>query len=153
MRIRALDRWSAVSLATTAPRPVQGEPNLLLSGRAVLSLRDIARLLEIAIVDLVEAGRGKMEADQLDFGGEAPGDLGAQVARAIDPVALALLPEAEGLHPDDPGHCGEALLGAGAAHLDVDDVTAAKHAPGQFGHSAGEHDAAAIEEGDPVAHA
>src|SRR5258708_22161149 len=71
MRMRALDRWSAVSLATTAPSPVQGEPNLpprqLLSG--------IARLLEIAGVDLVEARRGKADADQLDLRGEAPGDL------------------------------------------------------------------------------
>src|SRR5258708_19370170 len=103
MRIRALDRWSAVSLATTAPSPVQGEPNRpprqLLSG--------IARLLEIAGVDLVEARRGKVDADQLDLRGEAPGDLGAQIALAIDPVALAVLAGAEELHPDDPGHSAE----------------------------------------------
>src|SRR5436305_9462793 len=67
MRIRALDRWSAVSLATTAPSPVHGDP-VLPPGRGLL--RSIARLLEIAGVDLVEAGRGKVEADQLDLGGE-----------------------------------------------------------------------------------
>src|SRR5439155_13186317 len=85
MRIRALDRWSAVSLATTAASPVQGDP-ILPRGRGLL--RSIARLLEIAGVDLVEAGRGKMEADQLDLGGKVPRDPGPQIARAIDPVAL-----------------------------------------------------------------
>src|SRR6266567_58895 len=94
MRIRALDRWSAVSLATTAPSPVQGEP--LRPPRQLLS--GIARLLEIAGVDLVEARRGKVDADQLDLRGEAPGDLGPQIALAIDPVALAVRPLAERLH-------------------------------------------------------
>src|SRR5579863_557083 len=98
MRIRALDRWSAVSLATTAPSPVQGDPRRAPPGRL---LRDIARLLEIAGVDLVEARRGKVEAEEIDLGGEAARDLGAQIALAIDPVALAVRPVAERLHPHD----------------------------------------------------
>src|SRR5665213_756379 len=88
MYIRALDRWSAVSLATTAPSPVQGEPRRVL-------VRGIARLLEVAVVDLVEAWRGKADAGQLGRLGEAAGDLGPQIALAVDAVKV----EAEGLHP------------------------------------------------------
>ena len=102
MRILALDRWSAVSLATTAPSPVQGEPS-----RPPPLLRSIARLLEIAGVDLVEARRGKVDADQLGFRGEQTGDLGPHVALAGDPVALAVGCRVESLHLHDPGERGE----------------------------------------------
>src|SRR5712675_195378 len=71
---------------TTMRTPVQGEPRrdpvaLLLSGKA--------GLLEIAVVDLGEARRGEMDADQLDLRREAARNIGAQIALAIDPVALA----------------------------------------------------------------
>src|SRR5216683_1221554 len=148
MRIRALDRWSAVSLATTAPSPVQGDP-IRRPGRGLL--RSITRLLEIAGVHLVEARRGKVEADQLDLGGEVARDPGAQIARAIDPVALGVRPVAERLNPHDPRNCREALGDAGAAGLDIDDIAAAEHPPGQLGDRAGEDDTAAIEQRDPGA--
>src|SRR5258708_31880200 len=145
MRIRALDRWSAVSLATTAPSPVQGDPSLLPVGRPPRQLLSgIARLLEIAGVDLVEARRGKVDADQLDLRGEAPGDLRAHIALAIDPVALAVLAGAEELHPDDPGHCREPLGDAGSARLDSDDMAAAEDAPGQLGDGPGQHHPPAV---------
>src|SRR5216683_1983486 len=105
MRMRALDRWSAVSLAMTAPSPVHGEPRRRpLGAPPGCLLGSIARLLEIAVVDFVEAGRGEVDAEQLDLLGERPGDVGAQVALAIDPVALATLPRIERLHPHHPGH-------------------------------------------------
>src|SRR5205823_3662910 len=59
--IRAPPRWSAVSLATTVPSPVQGEPCRRASARL---LSGMAGLLEIAVVDLGEAWRGEMDADQ-----------------------------------------------------------------------------------------
>src|SRR5579863_5678690 len=147
MRMRTLDRWSAVSLAMTAPSPVHGEPLRPPSGRL---LGGMARLVEIAVVDLVEARRGKVDAEQLDLGGEMPGDLGAQIALAIDPVALVVRPGAERLHPHHPGHRGKAVgnapgICAGSfrgARLDIDDMAAAEHAPGQLGDGAGEGDAA-----------
>src|SRR5260221_1315379 len=140
MRIRALDKWSAVSLATTAPSPVHGEPSLLPLGRPPRQLLSgIARLLEIAGIDLVEARRGKVDADQIDLGGEVSRDLGAQIALAIDPVALTALAGAEQLDPHDARQCGEPLLDAGPAHLDIDDVAAAEQPSGQLGHLTGEH--------------
>src|SRR6266568_1513439 len=149
MRILALDKWSAVSLPISAPSPVHGDP----SRPPPLLRRSITRLLEIAGVDLVEARRGKVEADQFGVGGEAPRDLGAQVARAIDSKALALLPGAERLHPHDARYCGKTLADAGPARLDIDDIAAAKHAAGELGDRAGQHDTAAVEQRDPVAHA
>src|SRR5439155_25437717 len=98
--MRALDRWSAVSLATTAPSPVHGEPARRPSGRLASA---IARLLEIAGIDLVEARRGKVDADQLGVRSEQAGDLGAQIALTIDPVAPRVGRGAERLHPHDPG--------------------------------------------------
>src|SRR5580658_11198028 len=82
MRIRALDRWSAVSLATTVPSPVHGEPPRPLVDR-------IARLREIACIDLVEARRGEVDADEIELGRQAARDLGAQIALAIEPMAVA----------------------------------------------------------------
>src|SRR5690349_9329176 len=78
--IRMPPRWSAVSLATTAPSPVHGEPSRRPLRPRLLS--GIARLLEIAGIDFVEARRGKVDADQFDLGGEPPRDLGAQIALA-----------------------------------------------------------------------
>src|SRR6266852_8860145 len=64
MRIRALDRWSAVSLAITAPSPVHGEPRRRpLGAPPGRLLGSMARLLEIAVVDFVEAGRGEVDAE------------------------------------------------------------------------------------------
>src|ERR1043166_9486670 len=76
----------ARSFATTVPTPVHGDPRrdpvaLLLSGKA--------GLIEIAVVDLVEARRGEMDADELDFRRQTACDVGAQIALAIDAVALA----------------------------------------------------------------
>src|SRR5574338_1094864 len=53
-RMRALVRWSAASLATTAQRPLQGEPS-----------RRMAGLLEIACVDRFQAGLADAEAEQV----------------------------------------------------------------------------------------
>src|SRR5579872_4558599 len=141
IRIRTLARWSAVSLAMTTPRPVQGEPRRSLSG--------IARLLEIAVVDLVETWRGKPDAEQLDLGGKAAGDLGAQIALAVGAVEV----RAERLHPDYARHGAQPGGHIVAPRLDVDDIAAAEHPPGQFGHRAGECDAAAVEQRHPVANA
>src|SRR5688572_10625555 len=102
--IRTPPRWSAVSLATTAPSPVHGEP----SRRPLGLLPSIASLLEIAGVDLGEARRGKADAGQLRLGRDVPRDLGAQIALAIDTVEVG----AETLHPDDPGHGGQAVAHA-----------------------------------------
>src|SRR5437016_5903698 len=154
--MRIPPRWSAVSLAITVPSPVHGEPSRRPPDRASSPRRllsSIARLLEIPGVDLGEAWRGELDADKLDLGGEAPRDLGAQIAPAIDPVALAVLPEAERLHPHDPRYRAEAVADIGSAHLDIDDMAAAQHPPGQLGDRAGEDDAATVEQRDPVAHA
>src|SRR5258707_14543098 len=124
MRMRALDRWSAVSFATTAQRPVQGEPRRRASGRL---LSGMPGLLEIAGVDFVEARRGEIDADQLDLGGETARDLGSQIARAIDPIPLA----AERLPPHHAGYRGEPPCDARAARLDIDDIAAAEHLPRQ----------------------
>src|SRR5436305_1241413 len=92
--------------AEPGPGRTQSPPRLLSS---------IAGLLEIAGVDLGEAWRGKLDADELDLGGEAPRDLGTQIAPAVDSVALAVLPEAERLHPHDPGYGAEAVADVGSA--------------------------------------
>src|SRR4051794_1255114 len=134
-------KWSAVSLAMTVPRPVQGEPRRPLSG--------IARLLEIAGVDLVEARRGKTNAEQLGLDGKVAGDLGAQVALAVDAIKIG----PERLHPHDSRHRDEAGGDLAATRLDIDDVAAAEDLAGQLGHRTGERDAAAVEQRHPVAHA
>src|SRR5205809_6038730 len=85
IRMRALERWSAVSLAITVPSPVQGEPRRRPAGRL---LSGIARVLEIAIVDFVEARRGETDADELDLRGEASGNFGAQIALAVRPIEV-----------------------------------------------------------------
>src|SRR5439155_1450421 len=127
--IRGPLRWSAVSLATTVPSPVQGEPRRRRPGASPgRLLSGIAGLLEIAGVDLVEARRGETDAGHLDHRGELAGDLGAQVGRGrrlvkdrdarplhqhlgqTEPLAHAL---GEGAHPvaadiaePDPIHRG-----------------------------------------------
>src|SRR5439155_8567737 len=119
--IRAPLRWSAVSLATTVPSPVQGEPRRRPPGASPgRLLSGIAGILEIAVVDLGEARRGELDAGQLDHQGELARDVGAQIALAIDPVALAVLLGAERLHPDDPGHRGEPLRHPRSTPLDID---------------------------------
>src|ERR1700730_8474151 len=106
--MRAPLRWSAVSLATTTPSPVQGEPRRRPPGESPgRLLSGIAGILEIAVVDLGQARRCEINTDQLDDRGKLAGDLGAQVALAIDPVALAVWLRAERLHPDDARDCGE----------------------------------------------
>src|SRR5439155_6024306 len=154
MRIRALDRWSAVSLATTAPSPVHGEPRRPRSGALSGWLASaILRSLEIAVVDLGEAGRGEMDADQRRVGREQARDLGAQIALAIDAVALAVGYGVEPLHPHDAGECGEPRLDPVAPRLDIDDMAAAEDAAGKLGDGAGKDDAAAVEQRDAVADA
>src|SRR5260370_28773200 len=86
MRMRALDRWSAVSLATTAPIPVHGEPRRRPSARL---LSGMAGLLEITVVDFVEARCGEMDADQFDFRGEAARDLRPPSPPGNHPPAVA----------------------------------------------------------------
>src|SRR5947199_6768297 len=152
--IRAPPRWSAVSFATTVPSPVQGEPCRRAPGDPPgRLLSGIAGLLEIAVVNLGEARRRKMDPDQFDFRGEAARDLGPQIALAVDPIAFA----PERLQPHDTGHRGEAVGdGAGsfrAARLDIDDMAATKHPAGELGHRAGQRDAAAVEQRDSVADA
>src|SRR6185369_2041565 len=105
--------------------PVNGEPRRRPATRA---LSGIARLLEIAVVDLVEARRGEVDADQLGLGRKTAGDLGAQIALAIDPVGIS----PEGLHPDHPRNSGEPVGHAGAERLDIDNMTATQYAAGQF---------------------
>src|SRR5947207_748101 len=134
-------KWSAVSLAMTVPTPVQGEPRRPLSG--------IAHLLEITGVDLVEAGGGKADAEQLGLDGKVAGDLGTQIALTIDTVEV----RPERLHPDDSRQRDEAARDLAAARLHIDDVTAAQHPAGQLRDRAGQRDAAAIEQGDAIAHA
>src|SRR5215469_10991912 len=113
MRIRALDRWSAVSLAMTVPSPVHGDPRLL---------DFIARLREIPGIDLVEARCGVMDAGQLDPFGEVPRDRRAQVALPVDAVTVA----AQGLHANDARDLGEHLGNPVAACLDIDHIAAAQ---------------------------
>src|SRR6266404_4418077 len=94
--IRAPLRWSAVSLATTVPSPVQGEPRRRPPGDSPgRLLSGIAGILEIAVVDLGQARRGELDASQLDHRGELAGDLGAQITLAVDPITV----DAERLHP------------------------------------------------------
>src|ERR1700686_3401507 len=150
MRMRALDRWSAVSLATTTPSPVQGDPRRPLFARL---LSGIAGLLEIAGVDLVEARGGEIDAGDRNLGAEPARDLGPQIALAIDPVSPTVLPGAERLHPHDAGNRGEALRDAGSTRLDIDNMAAAEPPAGQLGHGARQRDAAAVEQRDAVAHA
>src|SRR5579863_3197237 len=146
MRMRALDRWSAVSLAMTAPSPVHGEPRRPADWRR---LGGTAGLLEIARINLVETRGGEVDAEQIDLRGEAACDVGAQVALAVDAVALGT----QRLHPHHPGYRGKSVGNVGAARLDIDDVAAAEHLAGQLGHRAGQRDAAAVEQRHPVAHA
>src|SRR5438132_10102576 len=73
--IRTPLSWSAASFARTIPAPVKGEP-----------LRRMPHLVEIARVDLVEARLGKADPGQLRCRSEESGDLGAQIALAIDPI-------------------------------------------------------------------
>src|SRR5438132_8225688 len=87
--IRAPLRWSAVSLATTVPSPVQGEPRRRPPGDSPGRLRSsIAGILEIAVVDFGQARRGELNAGQLYRTGELAGEFGAQVALAIEPVSV-----------------------------------------------------------------
>src|SRR5215211_4167650 len=94
----------------TVPSPVHGEPRraapagLLPTG---LLGDSIAGLLEIPGVDLVEAWGGKMDAEQVDLRGQPAGDLGAQVALAIDSETLAVRRDAERLHAHHPGDRSE----------------------------------------------
>src|SRR5580704_4124834 len=116
MRMRALDKWSAVSLATTVPSPVHGEPPRCLSDR-------IARLREIPRIHLVKARRSEIDADQFDLWRQPTGDLAAHVALAVEPIAVA----AQGLHPHHAGNRGELCGQIVAARLDVDDMAAAEN--------------------------
>src|SRR5260370_42231773 len=103
MRIRALDRWSAVSLAMTAPSPVHGEPRRRpLEAPPGRLLGSMARLLEIAVVDFVEAWRGEVGAEQLELLGEGAGGVGPEGALAIGPVAVALPAAGRRLDPAPP---------------------------------------------------
>src|SRR5437588_130264 len=127
---RAPLRWSAVSLATTVPSPVQGEPRRRPPGDSPgRLLSGIAGILEIAVVDLGQARRGELDAGQLDDRGELARDLGAQVALAVDPITV----DAKRLHPDDARHRGEPLRHPRSARLDIDDMAPAKHPTGQLG--------------------
>src|ERR1700730_8941148 len=82
--IRTPLSWSAASLARTIPAPVKGEP-----------LRRTAHLVEIAGINLGEARLGETDPSQLGCRSEQPGDLGPQIAFAIDAVEL----RPEDLHP------------------------------------------------------
>jgi hypothetical protein len=76
MRIRVLLRWSAISLKKTAHSPVQGEP----SRRGWRGLGCMAHLLEVAGIDLVEAGLLERKAKERGPGLERlPGHLGPDV--------------------------------------------------------------------------
>src|SRR5947207_6670305 len=87
--IRGPLRWSAVSLATTVPSPVQGEPRRRPPGNSPgRLLSGIAGILEIAVVDFGEARRGELNAGQLNDRSELAGDLGTQIALAIDPITV-----------------------------------------------------------------
>src|SRR5262249_44812350 len=119
--------WSAVSLAITVPSPVQGEPRRRPGGR---SFGGMASLLEIAVVDFVQAWRGEFEADQLHLSRWARRDHGRQIARAVGAIEV----RPKHLHPDDAGDPGEPLPYDRAAGLDIDDMTAAQHIAGEFGH-------------------
>src|SRR5690606_14607639 len=66
-RMRELDRWSDSSLMATAPMPCQGEPVRLVSrGMAYLLVGRL--VLEVAVVDGVQAGRLGRQAKQLAAG-------------------------------------------------------------------------------------
>src|SRR5215472_8648296 len=119
--IRTPLSWSAASLARTIPAPVKGEP-----------LRRTAHLVEIAGVDLVEAGLGKTNPGQLERWSKKPGDFGPQIALAIDPIEL----RPHHLHSHHTRHACEAIANAGAANLDVDHVAATEHPLRQVGHVA-----------------
>src|SRR5438270_6570846 len=103
------------------PTPVKGEP-----------LRRTARLVEITGVDFIEAGLRETNAEQLSRRGEAPRDLGTQVAFAIDPVELG----AEHLYPHHPRHRGELVADGVAAGLDIDHIAAAEDPVRQLGDAA-----------------
>src|SRR5205807_8873399 len=76
--MRALLRWSANSLTNTGPMPVNGEPSRRLERAA---LGGMARLLEIACVDFLEAGLQLGEPGQRAAGtDDAPRHLGPHVA-------------------------------------------------------------------------
>src|SRR6516164_6578649 len=128
--------WSAASLARTIPAPVKGEP-----------LRRMAGLVEIAGVHLVETGLGKANAGQLRGRSEKAGDLGSQIALAIDAIKL----RPHHLYPHYAWHAGEAITNAGAASLDIDHMAATQHPLCQVGYVARERDLSVIEQRHPVA--
>src|SRR5215472_7813460 len=136
--IRTPLSWSAASLARTIPAPVKGEP-----------LRRTAHLVEIAGIDLVEARLGEANAGQLGGRSEQSGDLGPQIAFAIDPIEF----RSEHLDARHAGHCGETLAGAGPAHFDIDYMAAAENPLCQIGHAARQRDPPQIEQRHPIAHA
>src|SRR5439155_7902503 len=136
--IRTPLSWSAASLARTIPAPAKGEP-----------LRRTAHLVEIAGIDLVEARLGKADAGQLGRWSEQPGDLGPQIAFAIDPIEL----RPEYLHPYHARHAGEPIADAGAADLHIDNMAAAENPLCEIGYAARQRDPALVEQRHPVAHA
>ena len=78
-----------------------------------------------------------------------PGDVGAQIALAVGAVAVG----AQRLHPHHAGNGGELARHVDAVRLDIDDMAAAQHLAGEFGHRAGQRQLAAVEQGHAVAHA
>src|SRR5258708_12122493 len=112
--MRALPRWSASSLATTTPMPVQGDP-----------LRRMGHPLEILGVDLVQAGLGDADLEQPSLApDDAIGNVAAHVLRR-----LQMEGSGRGLaHADHARNRGQGL-GIDAVALDLAAIAAAQHPP------------------------
>src|SRR5262249_14389918 len=94
-----------------------------------------------------------MDADQLDLGRKPARNIRAQIALAVDPMAIP----AQRLHAHDAGDRGKPLgnprSSLGPRRLDIDDMAPAEDPAGEFGYGARQRDAAPVEQGDAVADA
>src|ERR1051325_684228 len=137
MNMRALVRWSDISLTATVPTPWNGEPSrrmayLLLCGPA----------LEKARVDRIEARLIHREPPQRAIRRN-------HGARRVGPH-IALGGQAEAIRRDrlDPGDAadrGQPPVEPGAIGLHLDHEACTQHLPGEVGHRADEHDAPGLE--------
>src|SRR5579872_1078199 len=161
-RMRALERLSASSFIVTAPSPAKAEPSRLVapSGEATRCAivagpspataepsRGIANLLEIAGVDVGEAGVPGGDHGEVAAGlDHRAGYGGAQVAFRLDDELAVLVSDA-----GNAGDFGDGLVEPRPFGFDPNHMRAAEHLAQKIADPAHQPDLAAAEQSDAVA--
>src|SRR5665647_1277977 len=141
--MRALARWSDNSLSVTTPRPCQGEPSRRIA--------DLLFVLEVTGVDRLQARLVERELLETAAGShDFYGGFGAQIAVTgqTEAAGRRLHDATNPLQPrQPPGDIGAAI------GFDFEGIAATQHLAAEFVDRPHQHNAAAIEQRDAVAHA